>query len=50
VASILAITVVGAVCAPVLWLVFLYWAYLAYQGQMFQIPVVTNFIKNQGWV
>ena len=40
----------GGLCIPVLWLVFLYWAYLAYQGQMFQIPVVTNFIKNQGWV
>ena len=31
------------------WLVFLYWAYLAYQGQMFEVPFVTNFIKNQGW-
>ena len=41
---------IGAVCAPLLWLVFFYWAYLAYQGQMFKIPVVTDFIKNQGWV
>ncbi len=40
----------GGICFPLLWLVFLYWAYLAYQGQMFEIPVVTNFIKNQGWV
>jgi uncharacterized membrane protein len=36
-------------CVPVLWLVFLYWAYQAYQGQMVNIPVVSNFIKNQGW-
>jgi uncharacterized membrane protein len=27
-----------------------YWAYLAYQGQWVEIPVVTNFVKNQGWV
>jgi uncharacterized membrane protein len=46
---ILGITVVGALCAPVLWLVFFYWAYQAYQGLMFEIPVVTNFIKGQGW-
>jgi uncharacterized membrane protein len=47
---ILGITVVGALCAPLLWLVFFYWAYLAYQGQMFEIPLITNFIKGQGWV
>ena len=47
---ILGITVVGAICAPVLWLVFLYWGSKAYQGETFEIPVVTNFIKGQGWV
>jgi uncharacterized membrane protein len=40
---------IGGICAPLLWLVFLYWAYKAYQGEMFNIPVVTNFIKQQGW-
>jgi hypothetical protein len=39
----------GGLCVPVLWLVFLYWAYQAYQGQMVNIPVLSNFIKNQGW-
>jgi uncharacterized membrane protein len=39
----------GGLCVPVLWLVFLYWAYQAYQGQAVNIPVVTNFIKSQGW-
>jgi len=33
-----------------LYIIFLYWAYQAYQGKMFDIPVVTNFIRNQGWV
>lgn len=47
---ILGFTVILAICAPFLWLVTLYWAYLAYQGQMFEVPFVTNFIKNQGWV
>jgi uncharacterized membrane protein len=39
----------GGLCVPLLWLVFLYWAYKAYQGEMVEIPVLTNFIKGQGW-
>lgn len=50
VSTILGITVVGGLCVPVIWLVFFYWAYKAYQGETFEIPVITNFIKNQGWV
>jgi uncharacterized protein len=46
---ILGITVVGAICAPVLWLVFFYWAYKAYQGEYFTLPFLTDFIKKQGW-
>ena len=41
---------IGGLCAPLVWLVFLYWAYKAYQGEMIEIPVVTNFIKGQNWV
>jgi uncharacterized membrane protein len=29
--------------------VFLYWAYQAYQGQDVKIPVVSDFIRKQGW-
>lgn len=47
---VLGITVVGALCAPLLWLAFFYWAYKAYQGEMFEIPFITNFIRGQGWV
>ncbi|HSM71557.1 MAG TPA: hypothetical protein VK851_08445 [Anaerolineales bacterium] len=39
----------GGLCVPLLWFVFLYWGYKAYQGEMFDIPMVTNFIKGQGW-
>jgi uncharacterized protein len=41
---------IGSICFGVIWLAFFYAAYLAYQGQRFEVPVVTNFIKNQGWV
>ncbi len=35
---------------PLLWLVTFYWAYQAYQGQYFDIPGVTPFLKGQGWL
>jgi uncharacterized membrane protein len=40
----------GAICAPLLWLVTLWPAWESYNGKYTEIPVVTNFIKNQGWV
>ncbi|MBI5953718.1 MAG: hypothetical protein HY865_18850 [Chloroflexi bacterium] len=33
----------------VLFLVMLWWAYQAYQGQDVKIPVISDFIRNQGW-
>lgn len=51
------IPVVGQVLGCLMSLVFLvplaiaiYYAYQAYQGQYFNIPVITDFIKGQGWV
>ena len=40
----------GGLCVPLVWLLFLYWAYQAYQGQDIKIPFITDFIRNQGWV
>jgi uncharacterized membrane protein len=40
----------GAICAPLLWLVTLWPAYDSYQGNYTELPVISNFIKNQGWV
>lgn len=38
-------------CVPLLlWLVTLYWAYKAYQGEYFEIPGLTNFLRGQGWL
>ena len=47
---ILGWTVVLACVPLLLWLVTFYWAYQAYQGEYFEIPVVTNFLKGQGWL
>lgn len=40
----------GGICMPFLWIVFLYWGYQAYQGQKFEIPMLTDFLKKQGWI
>lgn len=52
VATILSIVTlgIGAVCFPVVILVLIWPAVLAYQGKYFEIPVVTKFIRGQHWV
>jgi uncharacterized membrane protein len=42
--------VTSAFCIGILvWFYQLYCAYQAYQGQTVNIPIVTDFCKNQGW-
>jgi uncharacterized membrane protein len=41
---------IGAICVPLLWLVSFWPAYESYQGKYLELPVITNFIRNQGWV
>jgi uncharacterized membrane protein len=36
-------------CGSVIWIVMLYWAYKAYQGEYIEIPVLSEFVRNQGW-
>lgn len=37
-------------CIPVLWLVSIWPAVEAYQGKYMELPVITDFIRNQGWI
>jgi uncharacterized membrane protein len=45
--SILATVTFG--CGSILFLVLYWWAYQAYQGQDVKIPMISDFIRNQGW-
>ena len=37
-------------CVPVLiWFVCIYWGIQAYNGKLVEIPVISNFVRNQGW-
>jgi uncharacterized membrane protein len=33
----------------IIWLVGVYWGWKAYQGEMVEIPFVSNFVRGQGW-
>ena len=49
---ILSVTISPFLCgipSIAMWLVTLYWGYQAYQGQEVTIPVLTDFVKKQGW-
>jgi len=49
--SILSAVLFFCVGAPslLIWAVGAYWGYKAYQGELVEIPVITNLCKNQGW-
>ena len=47
---IASITVVLALCDPILWLLMLWPAILAYQGKYFEVPVLTKFLRGQHWI
>lgn len=36
-------------CGSILYLALIWWGIKAYQGEYVTIPVVTDFIKKQGW-
>jgi len=40
----------GVICAPLIWLVNLWPAFDSYNQNYTVIPVITDFIKKQGWV
>lgn len=47
---VLSFTVILACLAPFIWLVTLWPAYDSYMGHLTELPVISQFIKNQGWV
>jgi uncharacterized membrane protein len=46
---ILSMLVIGACLWPLAFIAQIYWAIKAYQGEMVEIPVVSDFVRNQGW-
>lgn len=46
---ITAIAAATACIGSILWLVSLWFAYKAYKGEYINIPVISDFVKKQGW-
>ena len=44
------LSIITCGCAALIYLVFFYWAYVAYDGRIVEIPFVSDFARNQGWV
>lgn len=47
--GIITILTSGFCVGILVWFYQLYLAYQAYQGKTVEVPVITNFCKNQGW-
>ena len=48
--ALIPVTVVTLGLGAVLYLVFFYWAYQAYQGERVVVPVITEFVESRGWL
>ena len=46
--TIISVATVG--CGTPVFIISLYYAYKAYQGEWTKVPVITDIIKNQGWI
>lgn len=46
---VMIVTAILACLQPIVWIIMIYWGIQAYQGKYVTIPVVTDFVKNQGW-
>jgi uncharacterized protein len=40
---------IGLCVLPVCWIISIYWGVQAYQGKYVVIPLLTDFVKKQGW-
>ncbi len=49
VASILALIPIVGCFSPLIYILLIVYALKAYRGEYVNIPVITNFVKNQGW-
>ncbi|MCJ7622300.1 MAG: DUF4870 domain-containing protein, partial [Anaerolineaceae bacterium] len=46
---ILGFMVIGVCTGPLTWILMIYFGYKAYQGEQVNIPLITDFVKKQGW-
>lgn len=47
--SILSLGLLGCIAAIAILVINIYFGVKAYQGNVFEIPVISNFVRQQGW-
>jgi uncharacterized membrane protein len=47
--GILMFLFIGFCTGPLFFILMIFYGYKAYQGEEMEIPVITDFVKNQGW-
>ncbi len=47
--TLLALIPIVQCIVPLIWIIPIFYGIKAYRGEYINIPVITNFVKNQGW-
>lgn len=48
--ALIPISVITLGCGAIVYLVFFWWAFEAYNGRVVEIPVISDWVRQQGWV
>ena len=48
--SIISLGILGCILPIIILIINIYYGVKAYQGNVFEIPVLTNFVRQQGWM
>lgn len=48
--ALIPISVITLGCGAIVYLVFFWWAFEAYNGRVVEIPVISDWVRRQGWV
>jgi uncharacterized protein len=48
--ALIPVAIVTLGCGAIVYLVFFWWAFEAYNGRVVEIPVISDWVRRQGWV
>jgi uncharacterized membrane protein len=48
--ALIPISILTLGCGTIVYVVFFWWAFEAYNGKVVEIPVISNFVREQKWV
>jgi uncharacterized protein len=48
--ALIPLSIVTLCCGAIIYVVFFWWAFEAYNGRVVEIPVISDWVRKQGWV